>query len=152
MWKIRKFLFVKKFKMYRTYDWNCRVWYLPVGCKWYVNWFVIVALCTPYEVISVGIWRFWNAWYIGVKIFTKVELPYLKGSFFSKGFRGKVDEKWEKAAILKTLSRISYLYCFIGLQMTKFKITWHTGCPTDIASSLKSILQGLGQDICKRRT
>ena len=27
-----------------------------------------------------------------------------------------------------------------------------TGCPTDIASSLKSILQGLGQDICKRTT
>ena len=31
----------------------------------------------------------------------------------------------KKAAILKILSKKSYLYCFIGLQMTKVKITWH---------------------------
>ena len=47
----------------------------------------------------------------------------LKVAFSRKGLRGKVDEKSEKAAILKTLSRKSYLYCFIVLQMTKFKIT-----------------------------
>ena len=31
-------------------------------------------------------------------------------------------------------------------------IVTYTGCPTDIAFSLKSILQHLGQDICKRTT
>ena len=36
-----------------------------------------------------------------------------------------MDKTSEKAAILKTLSRKCHLYCFIGLQMTKFKITWH---------------------------
>ena len=36
-----------------------------------------------------------------------------------------MEEKSEKVAILKTLSRKSYLYCFIGLQMTKFKKIWH---------------------------
>ena len=46
----------------------------------------------------------------------------LKVAFSRKGLRGKVEEKLEKAAILKTLSRKSHLYCFIGLQMTKIKI------------------------------
>ena len=46
----------------------------------------------------------------------------LKVAFSRKGLRGKVDEKSGKAAILKTLSKKSHLYCFIGLQMTKFKI------------------------------
>ena len=36
-----------------------------------------------------------------------------------------MEEKSEKVAILKTLSRKSYLYCFIGLQMTKLKKIWH---------------------------
>jgi len=42
-------------------------------------------------------------------------LLYLKVAFSRKGFRGKMDEKLEKAAILKTLSRKSYFYRFIGL-------------------------------------
>ena len=45
----------------------------------------------------------------------------LNAAYSRKGFRGKVEEKSEKVAILKTLLRKSYLYCFIGLQMTKFK-------------------------------
>ena len=49
----------------------------------------------------------------------------LKVDFSWKGFRGKVDEKSEKAAILKTLPSKSYLYCFIWLHITKFKITSH---------------------------
>ena len=48
---------------------------------------------------------------------------YLKVDFSQKGFREKGDEKSEKAAILKNLSRKTYLYCFIGLQMTKIKKT-----------------------------
>jgi len=49
----------------------------------------------------------------------------LKAAFCRKGFRGKVGEKSEKVAILKHLSRKSYLYCLIGLQMTEFKKMWH---------------------------
>ena len=46
----------------------------------------------------------------------------VKVAFSGKGLRGKVDEKSEKAANLETLKK-SLLYCFIGLQMTKFKKT-----------------------------
>ena len=39
----------------------------------------------------------------------------LKVAFSQKELRGKVDEKSEKGAILKTLSRKSHLFCLIGL-------------------------------------
>ena len=52
-------------------------------------------------------------------------VQWIKEAYSWKGLREKVDEKSEKGAILKTLSRKSHLYCFIGLQMTKFKVPWH---------------------------
>ena len=36
-------------------------------------------------------------------------------------------------------------------RQTYKRTEYSTGCPTDIASSLKSILQHLGQDICKEQ-
>ena len=49
----------------------------------------------------------------------------LKAAFSRKVSRGKVEEKSEKVAILTTLLKESYRYCFIGLQMTRFKKIWH---------------------------
>ena len=43
------------------------------------------------------------------------KLRHFKVDFSQKGFIGKVDEKSERAAILKTFLRQSYLHCFIGL-------------------------------------
>ena len=40
---------------------------LPVGYERNVNWFVIVVICAPDEVISVSYWRIWNVWYNRVK-------------------------------------------------------------------------------------
>jgi hypothetical protein len=44
---------------------------LPVGYERNVDWFVIVVICAPDEVISVSYWRIWNVWYNGVKTYMK---------------------------------------------------------------------------------
>ena len=90
--------------------------------------------------------------------------PYYKGAMILRMLKNKLGCFWNndsyswvkvrrvsKKRLHPERFKLFYYYSnFSGC--IHIKLNTYTGCPTDIASSLKSILLHLGQDICKRTT